>query len=82
MPDDGTHEICNDLDVWVYPGNEAGKELVIDADHDAPRLLTITDGEHAASFRDWGTTETPQRTEQSEIISEDEFQQRVEQAIG
>lgn len=79
ISDQGTYEVRDDVDVWVYPGSEDGKELVIEADHDAPRLRTITDGASAMSFSDWGTTELPQRPEGSQVITEEEFDQRVAQ---
>lgn len=82
ISDQGTYEVRDDVDVWVYPGSEDGKELVIEADHDAPRLRTITDGASAITLSDWGTTELPQRPEGPQVITEEEFDQRVAQHTG
>lgn len=77
ISDEGIHEVRDEQDVWVYEGAEDGQELVIEANHDAPIIVAISDGDNTMTFSDWNETESPERPEESQIIDEDEFEQRM-----
>lgn len=81
LSDDGTHEVREEQDVWVYAGSEEGQELVLEANHDAPKIVALSDGDTTMTFSEWNATESPQRPEESQIIDQDEFEQRIMQAI-
>ncbi|HIW46617.1 MAG TPA: hypothetical protein H9884_06925 [Candidatus Yaniella excrementigallinarum] len=82
LSDEGTHEIRNDQDVWIYEGEEEGQELVLEADPDAPKIKEITNEDDVSlKFSKWGDTEAPQRPDDSDIITEQEFEQRVNEAV-
>ena len=77
ISDEGIHEVRDEQDVWVYEGAEDGQELVLEANHDAPIIVAISDGDNTMTFSDWNETESPERPEESQIIDEDEFEQRM-----
>lgn len=81
ISDEGTHEVRDDIDVWVYEGQTEGQELVLIADHDAPRFYEISDDGQNMKFSKWGETESPERPEESQTISQDEAQQRMMEVI-
>lgn len=81
ISDEGTHEVRNDQDVWIYTGSEEGQELVLEADPDAPRILAIIDGQQSIRFSDWNETEAPQRPDQAQVISQEELEMRMMEAI-
>ena len=81
LSDEGTHEIRNDQDVWIYEGEE-GQELVLKPTLMLPRskksqmkMMSLL------KFSKWGDTEAPQRPDDSDIITEQEFEQRVNEAV-
>ena len=77
VSDEGTHEVRNDNDVWVYTGNEEGQELVLEANHEAPKIVEISDGEMTMEFVEWGSTEAPQRPEDSQITTQQGMEERM-----
>lgn len=77
ISDEGIHEVRDEQDVWVYEGTEDGQELVLEANHGAPIIVAISDGDNTMTFSDWSETEAPERPEDSQIIDEDEFEQRM-----
>lgn len=77
ISDEGTHEVRNDKDVWVYTGNEEGQELVLEANHEAPKIVEISDGEVSMEFVEWGSTESPQRPEDSQIATQQDMEERM-----
>lgn len=81
ISDEGSHEVRNEQDVWVYQGSEEGQELVLEANFDAPKIVAIADGENLMNFSDWSATEGPQRPDESEVIDEAEFEERMMQSI-
>lgn len=81
ISDEGTHEVRNEQDVWIYQGGEEGQELVLEANSDAPKIVAIADGENSMTFSEWSTTESPQRPDESEVIDEAEFEQRIMQSV-
>ena len=50
------HEVRDDDDVWVYAGEERVRSLVLTADHQAPKIVEVTDDEMTITFSDWGET--------------------------
>lgn len=81
ISDEGSHEVRDEQDVWVYQGSEEGQELVLEANFDAPKIVAIADGENLMNFSDWSATEGPQRPDESEVIDEAEFEERMMQSI-
>lgn len=81
ISDQGSHEVRDEQDVWVYQGSEEGQELVLEANFDAPKIVAIADGENLMNFSDWSATEGPQRPDESEVIDEAEFEERMMQSI-
>lgn len=81
ISDEGTHEVRDDIDVWVYAGESEGQELVLVADHDAPKFYEISDGDNSMKFSDWSETASPERPEEANIITQDEAQQLIMEAI-
>lgn len=81
ISDEGTHEIRDDIDVWVYPGEEEGQELVLIADHDAPRFYEFSADDMTMKFSKWGETEAPARPEESNVLTQEEAQQRIMEAM-
>lgn len=81
ISDEGTHEVRNDKDVWVYTGNEEGQELVLEANHEAPKIVEISDDEVSMQFVEWGSTEAPQRPEDSEIATEEDMEERMTELL-
>lgn len=82
ISDEGTHEVRDDMDVWIYTGEEDGQELVIEANHDSPKIVGIADGEVSMAFTDWGDTETPEQPDESELMTEEDIQQRMGGGTG
>ena len=81
ISDEGTHEVRDDIDVWVYTGEEDGQELVLIADHDAPKFYELSDNEMSMKFTDWGATESPARPDDANILSQEEAQQQIMESI-
>lgn len=77
LSDEGTRETREDQDVLVYEGSEDGQELVVEADSDAPKIMSISDRNHAVIFSDWDQTDSPERPDASEVIDEDDLQDRI-----
>lgn len=81
ISDEGTHEVRDDTDVWVYTGNEEGQELVLEANHEAPKILEISDGDVSMAFTAWGETEAPQRPEESQIATQEDMEQQMAESM-
>ena len=81
ISDEGTHEVRDDIDVWVYPGEEEGQELVLIADHDAPKFYELSADDISMKFTDWGETESPARPDDANILTQEEAQQRIMEAL-
>lgn len=81
VSDEGTHEVRDDVDVWVYSGEEDGQELVLFADHEAPKIYALSDDDKTMRFSDWGTTEAPEQPAEESIISEEDAQERMMTAL-
>lgn len=77
ISDEGTYEARDGQDVWVYTGNEEGQELVIEADHDAPKFVSVSEEGNVMSFTDWGSTEAPEKPDESQIMTEQEMEQQL-----
>lgn len=77
LSDEGIRETHEDQDVWVYEGSADGQELVVEADSDAPKIVSITDGDHIVTFSDWDQTDSPERPADADVIDEEEFQERL-----
>lgn len=77
ISDEGTYEARDGQDVWVYTGNEEGQELVIEADHDAPKFVSVSEEGNVMSFTDWGATEAPEQPDESQIMTEQEMEQQL-----
>ncbi|MDR7348029.1 hypothetical protein J2S62_002286 [Enteractinococcus fodinae] len=77
LTDQGTAEIRNDKEVWVYPGEYMDQELVIESNHETPRLVSLSYPLLEMHFKDWGETEAPERPDEADVISLDEFEERV-----
>lgn len=75
IPEEGTEEVRDDTDVWVYTGENEDQELVIEADDESPRMLSISDGEITLTFSDWGETEIPEQPDESELMTEEAYNQ-------
>lgn len=69
--DEGTLEEHDGVDVWVY--SEGDSELIVEADHDAPRILEATEDGGTITFSDWDSTEEPERPDEDLVIDEGEF---------
>lgn len=81
ISDEGTHEVRNDADVWVYTGSEEGQELVLEANHEAPKILEISDGDVSMAFTAWGETEAPQRPDDSKIATQEDMEQQMAESM-
>lgn len=81
ISDEGTHEVRDDADVWVYGGEEEGQELVLTADHEAPKIAGVTDDEMSMAFTDWGETQTPERPDESDLMTEQDIQQAIVESM-
>lgn len=77
ISDEGTHEVREEQDVWVYAGSEEGQELVVAANHDSPRFLSISDEEASVEFSDWDETEVPEQPADEDIMTEEDVQQQM-----
>lgn len=82
ISDEGTHEVRDDADVWVYPGEEEGQELVLEANHESPVIVGIADGEMSMVFTDWGDTEIPEQPAASELMTEQDIQEYTGDSSG
>lgn len=82
ISDEGTHEVRDDADVWVYTGEEEGQELVLEANHESPKIVGIGDGEMSMVFTDWGNTEIPEQPDESELMTEQDIQERMGGSSG
>lgn len=80
VSDEGTHEVRDDIDVWVYTG-ENGEELVLIADHEAPKFYELSDDEMSMKFTGWGETESPARPEDDSVLSQEDAQQRIMETL-
>ncbi|OAV61793.1 hypothetical protein [Enteractinococcus helveticum] len=81
VSDQGTHEVRDDIDVWVYTGEEDGQELVLIADHDAPKFYELSDDEMTMKFTGWGETESPTRPDDASVLSQEDAQQRIMETL-
>lgn len=81
ISDEGAHEVRDDVDVWVYSGEEEGQELVLFADHEAPKFYELSDDDQTMRFSDWGSTESPEQPAEENIISEEDAQERMMAAL-
>lgn len=81
ISDEGTHEVRDDQDVWVYEGEDEGQELVLEADPDAPKILEVNDADMTMSFTKWGETEAPEQPEDANILTQQDLEQRVSEAM-
>lgn len=81
ISDEGTHEVRDDIDVWVYTGEEEGQELVLIADHDAPKFYELSDDEMSMKFTGWGETESPARPDDANVLSQEDAQQRIMETL-
>lgn len=81
ISDEGSHEVRDDADVWVYEGEEEGQELVLAADHDAPKIVELSDDEMSMAFTDWGETEAPQAPDESDVMTEQELEESLMEAM-
>lgn|SRR5699024_9987902 len=81
ISDEGIHEVRDEQDVWVYEGEDEGQELVLEADPDAPKILEISDGDMTMSFTKWGETEEPEHPEDSDVLTQQDLEQRVSEAM-
>lgn len=75
VSDDGVHEERDGEDVWVYA--EGDYELVVEADSDAPRIVSMTADGVTSTFSDWDETEAPERPSDDDILTEQEFQDQM-----
>lgn len=82
MPEEGSHEVRDDQDVWVYLGDEEGQELVLQADPESPKVISISDAETTMTFTDWGKTEVPVAPEDSELLTEADFDRAMAERLG
>lgn len=81
ISDTGTHDVRNNVDVWVYEGAADGQELVLEANRDAPKILEMADAERRMTFSEWGSTTSPERPSEADLIGQDELEQRMMQLI-
>lgn len=77
ISDVGTHEVRDDADFWVYEGEDEGQELVLIADHEAPKIAEVSDDEMTMVFTDWGETQAPERPDESDLMTEEDLQQAI-----
>lgn len=81
ISDEGSHEVRDGSDVWVYEGEEEGQELVLAADHEAPKIVEMSDNEMSMSYTDWGETENPEAPDESDVMTEQELEERLMEAM-
>lgn len=81
ISDEGTHEVRDDADVWVYGGEDEGQELVLTADHEAPKIVEVSDGEMTMALTDWGETQTPEQPDESDLMTEQDIQQAIVESM-
>lgn len=82
IPDEGTHEVRDEVDVWVYTGESEDQELVLEADHESPKISSVSDAEISMTFTDWGETELPEQPDESQLMTEEDFEQLMNDLIG
>ncbi len=82
ISDEGTHEVRDEQDVWVYTGDEEGLELVLEANHDSPKFVSLSSDDASVKFSDWGDTELPEQPEESQIMTEQDIEQQMSGAGG
>lgn len=68
---EGSLDERDGVDVWVYA--EGDDELVVEADHDSPRMLSADDGEVSVTFSDWDETDAPEKPEDSDLLTEEDL---------
>ncbi|MGO1523045.1 MAG: hypothetical protein ACTHV8_05070 [Nesterenkonia sp.] len=81
IADEGSHEVRDGDDVWVYAGGAEGQDLVLTAEHQAPKIVEVTDDEMTMTFSDWGETQAPERPDESDVMTEQEIEQRLAEAM-
>ncbi|NWN89536.1 MAG: hypothetical protein HLX51_13550 [Micrococcaceae bacterium] len=82
ISDEGTHEVREENDVWIYTGQEEGQELVLQANHDAPMIASVSDEGATMHFSDWGETELPEQPDESQLMTEQDIQERMSGSAG
>ncbi|NWN89538.1 MAG: hypothetical protein HLX51_13560 [Micrococcaceae bacterium] len=80
--DEGTHEVRDEADVWVYAGQEEGEELVLEANHESPRFAAVTAKDASMEFTNWGETELPEQPDESQLVTEQYLQQQMSGSTG
>lgn len=81
IADEGSHEVREGDDVWVYAGEAEGQDLVLTADHQAPRIVEVTDEDMTMTFSDWGETQAPERPDESDVMTEQAIEQRLAEVM-
>ena len=79
LSDEAVFEQRDGVDVWVYAGQEEGQELVLEANHDAPKILEMASDGARMTFSEWGNTTAPEPPAENDVIDEEEMQQRMMQ---
>lgn len=82
ISDEGTHEVREEQDVWVYTGDEEGRELVLEANQDSPKFVSLATEDGSIEFSDWGETQAPQQPEESDIMTEQDIEQQLSGTAG
>lgn len=77
VSDEGARQILNGTEMWVYPGGREGQELLVEGSRDAPKIRAMSNPPIGITFNDWGETEPPQRPDEAQIVSLEEFEEQV-----
>ena len=68
VSDGGVAEVRDGEEVWVYPLQDGGGELVLAADREAPYLLALTTDDLRLEFSDWNEAEIPSRPDPEAVL--------------
>lgn len=72
LPQEGQPEERDGVDVWVFASEDNDVELVVEADMDAPRILSASDGAVGMSFTEWDTSGLPEEPAAEDVADENE----------
>lgn len=83
-PTGGVYEERDGEDVWVYKSADENEdvEIVVEADRDQPRILSITADDGVMTFSNWDDVDLPERPDEDQIRTEQEMERMLEEVFG